>query len=232
MRFAAVLRFDIRYQARHGFPAVYAIITLLYILILRAVPEEVRRVLLPVIVFSDPVMLGLIFIGAIVLLEKEERTLESLFVTPLRLGEYLGSRLLSLGLISITSSVAVVLGVTGRLPAAHLFVPGVLLTAGIFTLLGFAVAARVRSFNEFVFAAAGIMLPACVPLLDHFNLVHSPLFCIFPTRASLLLLQGRVPDILEVVCSFGYLAAWFLLAWRLAAREFRTRVIGRTGDAP
>jgi fluoroquinolone transport system permease protein len=230
MRFATALRFDIRFQIRHGFYAVYAVVTLLYILVLRALPEQVRDVLLPVVVFTDPALLGLIFIGAIVLLEKEERTLESLFVTPLRLGEYLASRLLSLGLLSVSSSVVIVVGVTGRLPAPYLFFPGVLLTAGIFTLLGFAVAARVRSFNEFVFAAAGVMLPACVPLVDHFGLVHSPLFYIFPTRASLLLIRGHSTGAAEAVYAFAYLAVWFWLAWCLAAREFRARVIGRTGD--
>lgn len=232
MRFAAALRFDIRFQVRHGFYAVYAVVTLLYILVLRALPEQVRDVLLPVVVFTDPALLGLIFIGAIVLLEKEERTLESLFVTPLRLGEYLASRLLSLGLLSVSSSTAIVVGVTGRLPVPHLFFPGVLLTAGIFTLLGFAVAARVRSFNEFIFAAAGVMLPACVPLVDHFGLVHSPLFYIFPTRASLLLIRGNSTGAAEAVYAFAYLAVWFWLAWRLAVREFRARVIGRTGDGP
>jgi hypothetical protein len=63
--------------------------------------------------------------------------------------------------------------VTGRLPVPS-FLSGVLLTAGIFTLLGFAVAARVRSFNE---SSRGglVMLPACVRSWT-ISAGHSPLF--------------------------------------------------------
>jgi hypothetical protein len=48
----------------------------------------------------------------------------------------------------------------------------------------------------------------------------------------LLLIRGNSTGAAEAVYAFAYLAVWFWLAWRLAIREFRAGVIGRTGDGP
>jgi fluoroquinolone transport system permease protein len=53
-----------------------------------------------VVIFSDPTLLGLIFIGAIVLYEKSERVMGSLSASPVRVGEYVASKGVSLGIIS------------------------------------------------------------------------------------------------------------------------------------
>lgn len=233
MRFLAALRFDILFQFRHGFYAVYAIVTIMYVALLKLLPDEVVASLLPVILFTDPAMLGFIFIGAIVLLEKEEGTVQSLFVTPLRLREYFGARLLSLGLISLLTTVAIALAVRGVRFWPHLLIPGVLLTAGLFTLLGFAVAARAGSFNEFLLGAVLVIVLACVPLLDHFGLVRSVFFYLFPSQASLVLIRGAFSgaSVLQQLYALVYLGLWLGLAWRLAVREFSGGVIARIGEA-
>ena len=104
MRAAAALKYDILFQLRHGFHYAYLFISAVYILILRTLPAEAKSLLLPVIVLTDPTVLGLFFIGGIVLLEKGQRTLESLFVTPLRILEYIGAKTVSLTVMALAVS--------------------------------------------------------------------------------------------------------------------------------
>lgn len=232
MRFLSALRFDILFQFRHGFYAVYLVVCGLYIGVLQILPEDIAASLLPVIIFTDPAMLGIIFIGAIVLLEKDERTIQSLFVTPLRLGEYFASRLVSLGFISLLTSLAIAFAQRGIGFYPHLLISGVLLTAGFFTLIGFAVAARVRSFNEFLMGTALLIVLASLPLLDHFSVFTSPLMYLLPSQASLVLIRGAfggVP-VAEQIYALVYLSLCCWGGWRLATRQFTSRVIGRIGD--
>ena len=232
MRFLSVLKFDILFQFRHGFYAVYLVVCGLYIGILRMLPEDIATSLLPVIIFTDPAMLGFIFIGAIVLLEKDERTIQSVFVTPLRLGEYFASRLVSLGIISLVTSLAVAIAQRGVSFYPHMLIPGVLLTAGFFTLIGFAVAAKVRSFNEFLMGSALVIAFASLPLLDHFHVVDSPFFYLLPSQASLILIRGSFvgAPVAEQVYAILYLSFFCYGAWRLAVIKFTDSVIGRIGD--
>jgi len=77
MRLRHAILADIRFQIKHGFYLVYVIITIMYLIILSFLPENILSVALPVVVFSDPSVLGLFFIGGIILLEKGQGALPS-----------------------------------------------------------------------------------------------------------------------------------------------------------
>lgn len=232
MRFLQLLAFDLRFQFRHGFHAVYLLITVLYIVGLRALPEQFSGKLLPVILFTDPALLGLLFIGALLLLEKDAATIHSLFVTPLRLPEYLCSRLLSLGLLSLVTSLAIAAAVhNGPLPLL-LLGSGVVLTAALSTLAGFALAARARSLNGFLMVSAAVITLLCLPLLEHFGLFDTVLFYLLPSRASLILLNSTAatPGTAETLYAIGYLLVWLVPAWRFAVKRITGSIIQRIGD--
>lgn len=61
-------------------------------------------------IYSDPAAMGLFFMGAIVLLEKSQRVLNSLAVSPVKVSEYILSKVISLGVIS--SIVAMFIAIT------------------------------------------------------------------------------------------------------------------------
>jgi len=107
MRALAAIKADILFQYRHGFYTVYFLITVFYILLLRLLPTEPRTFLAPVLLFSDPAVLGFFFVGGLVLFERKQNLLEGFLVTPLRPGEYLLAKALSLSLISLATSLAI-----------------------------------------------------------------------------------------------------------------------------
>lgn len=70
MRLRSLFLWDIRFQAKYGFYFLYAVLTVIYLIVLLAVPENWREKTAAILIFSDPASMGLFFMGAIVLLEK------------------------------------------------------------------------------------------------------------------------------------------------------------------
>lgn len=71
MRRGSLFLWDIRFQAKYGFYFLYAALTVIYGVVLFAVPEGWREKTAAILIFSDPASMGLFFMGAIVLLEKK-----------------------------------------------------------------------------------------------------------------------------------------------------------------
>lgn len=59
-------------------------VTVLYTLILIPMKQHGMDKAMLFLIFSDPVALGMLFIGALILFERSDRTLEALVITSLR----------------------------------------------------------------------------------------------------------------------------------------------------
>lgn len=70
MRIFNALHADMRFQFKQGFYIVYVAIVVMYLIILHYLPENSIGIALPLVVYSDPSVLGLFFIGGIIMLEK------------------------------------------------------------------------------------------------------------------------------------------------------------------
>ncbi|WP_062052553.1 hypothetical protein [Bacillus sp. JCM 19034] len=71
------------------------------------VPLEYRSFWGALIIYSDPGTLGLFFSGAIILLERNQQLLTYMFVTPVTLRTFLASKIISLFLIGLLTSVLI-----------------------------------------------------------------------------------------------------------------------------
>jgi fluoroquinolone transport system permease protein len=231
MRLLASLKYDIAFQFRHGFYYAYLFISVLYILILKNLPAGVRPTVTTLVIFTDTAVLGFFFIGGIILLEKAQNTLESLFVTPLRLGEYFMSKVISLTLIALLMSSVIMVLVNGIPPYPLPFVLGVLLSSIFYTLLGFILSARARTLNEYFVSALLCTFIVGLPVVDFLALYQNPLFYVLPTQASLLLIHGAFQSVsfLGIVYGILNLTVWSILAYIWARRRFTTYVILKIG---
>jgi fluoroquinolone transport system permease protein len=180
------------------------------------------------LVFSDTSILGLTFVGAILLLEKGQNLLQGLFVTPVRLFEYLTAKVISLALIALLASAAILIIPNGFVPSLGLFLPGVFLTSCIFTLIGLAVGARFQTMNGFLFGTMAGTMIFSAPLIAYFDIYDGVWLYAFPTRATLLLLASTFQDISagQLVYAFLNLLIWNTLAWLLASWSFRRHILG------
>lgn len=231
MRMLSALRFDIRFQFRHGFYYAYLIVSLLYIVMLRFMPPEVGKYVSVLLLFSDPAVLGFFFIGGIILLEKSQNTLESLFVTPFRIHEYIAAKVLSLTLIALAASFAIIsLSYSTRFSPIPLFL-GVMLSSFFFTLLGLVLAVRARSLNSFLLISPFYTIVFFLPALDYLGIYKFSLFSIIPSSASILLIKAAFVAIpvSEVLISIIVLCFWIVLTYLWAYRSFYKHIILKIG---
>lgn len=229
-RVLSAVKYDMRFQFRHGFYHVYLLFTVLYIVLLRLVPGDVRLPAAAIIVLSDPAVLGYFTIGALVMLERGQNLYAGVFSTPLRLNEYLAAKALSLGVISTASSLLIIAAGLGRWVNPLYVVFGVFLTAMFFTLAGFAPALQFKSLPVFLVMSPLYIVGFNLPILYYLGLVDSLLFYVLPTTGSLLLIDGSISglDVWQVVYSLFILALWVAGAWYLA-RKVLLRYIIRGG---
>lgn len=169
-RLMGLLIADIRFQFRYGFYALYALITVFYIVLLRLLPSFIRDSARALLAFSDPAALGLFFMGAILLFERGERVYPSLAVSPLRTEEYVLSKALSLSLISVAAGLFIILASGGR--AGFWTVGGLALSSVLFSCTGLLVGSQVTSLNAYLIYVVPAELLLFVPaLLWYFGLL-------------------------------------------------------------
>jgi fluoroquinolone transport system permease protein len=151
--------------------------------------------------------------GAIILFEKSERVLASLAVSPVKPGEYLAAKLGSLAILACL--VAVVIATGGGLPVRYLlFVPGLILTSGLFSAVGLTIAARSTSLNRFILATIPAELLINIPAILYLFVWRSPWLLFHPGVCLIELSRDGAyawPALL-------ILLLWLIPAWLLTRR--------------
>jgi fluoroquinolone transport system permease protein len=220
-------RNDARLQWRHGFYAAYLLVTASYIATLRLTPLGSYPRVVPFLVFSDPAVFGFFFAGALVILERDDGMMQSLFVTPLGVGEYIVAKVLSLATIAVVTSLAIAAGAVGpRFDAAMLTI-GVALTASLIVQIGLALAARFATINRFMLGGSAATMILVAPLLRFAGVADWPWVVALPTHASLVLIAGAF-DVSPALSAVVWSVAW-LLAWNVASHLWARRWIAHYG---
>ena len=225
---ASMVRWDVRLQFRYGFYAAYAVLTVAYALALHVAPTAFRPSLLVLVVFNDPLVLGLYFVAALVLFEKGDGVLDALVTSPLSARAYLASKVASLSFLSVLASVVLAVASVGTAFDPLALVVGVGLTSALFVLLGFVLVARFDTLNAYFLVGTAALAPLGLPLLGTFGLVESPVWYAFPTYGTLVLLTGAfgaAHPAWELAYSVLYLCLWIGIAWVAAERAFERHVV-------
>jgi len=227
MRLLHAVWADIRFQFKQGFYLVYVLITITYLIILSFLPEEILSVGLPLVIFSDPSVLGLFFIGGIIMLEKMQGILSVLVVSPLRTTEYILSKVISLALVSILAAFAITgFSNYGSVNWLLIFFSTVL-TSGIFTMCGIMITAGCDTVNQYMIKTVPYMLLFVLPCFSLIGFPYSDLFTIIPSVAALRLMLGAYTGIplYEAAGLITYLTGMNYLLLRWAIRVFENKIV-------
>lgn len=197
MRLKNLIIGDTKFQFKYGFYFIYVILTALYISLIFALPFEWREKSATIMIFSDPAAMGLFFMGAIVLLEKSERVLNSIAVSPVKEREYILSKVISLGIISTVVGIIIALSAhTNNLLAVIL---GTFLGSVFFTLLGLIVAANISSLNQFIVATVPIELICFLPPIWYLFGYDKIFMLIHPSCIIIRLISGNSEHMLILI---------------------------------
>ncbi len=151
------IQWDMLRQQRYQIYTAAIVITLLYVLSFLYFSLSDQVPLLVVLIFNDPAGLGMLFIGALYLMERSENTLQALAVVPLPPAHYVWSKTISLSLLATLSALAMAVAGFGWGFNYGYFITGIGLSASLFTLLGLALVVHCRSFNDYILRIALIL---------------------------------------------------------------------------
>ncbi|QTL97453.1 hypothetical protein GM661_05380 [Iocasia frigidifontis] len=221
-RLWANIKGDIILQIKYGFYGVYVVLILFYIFILKFLSIKLSTFLLPLIIFSDPALLGFYFIGGLILLEKDENTLDYLLVTPLRIREYLISKMVSLTVLALLASVIIVIFSYGTIFNCLLLLSGIVLTSFFYVLIGFVAVARFNTVNDYIFSSVLYMILLNYPLFEYLGLYKSYLSYFSPAKASLLLIVGAFTgvEVWQLIYAIAYLIVAIIIVYHFAYKSF------------
>ena len=224
MRILNFLKGDFRFHLKYGFVFLYVLFSILYLLLISVLPESFKTIGTVLIIFTDPATLGMFFMGAIILLEKSQNVIASLAVSSLSIPSYIFSKIITLGSISVAVAIVLSYG-SGIESGAHLII-GTLLASLFFSLLGFLVAAKVNSLNQFFIAIVPIQLICVVPPILYLLGIEKGVFSMFTTTISLSLMLGSNENsFLSILMMVISIILLFLLVQR-AVRKMWDRIGG------
>ena len=189
MRLKSLFLLDMRFQAKHGFYFLYAVLTVIYIAVLFALPDNWKEKAAAILIFSDPASMGLFFMGAIVLLEKSQHTTCALAVSPVHATEYVIAKVSSLSAISLV--VAAILALAADADNLHIVLLGTFLSSVIFTLFGIIVATKIASLNQFILWTVPVEAVCFVPAILHLFKI-TPAWCgYYPVNVCMDMVSGH-----------------------------------------
>ena len=230
-RLLASIRLDIRLQFRNGFYYAAVFVAIFSVLLLSQLHYASLAWLLPLFIVNNLIINNFYFIGGLVLLEKGEGTLEAQVVTPLRTGEYLASKAITLALLSLLETLLIA-GLTAGLDFNVLILSaGVVLAAVFFMLAGFIIVARYDSINEYLLPSTLYTALLALPLLPYVGVAESQLFYLHPLQPMLLLLQAafRPATTWQLTYGVAYSSLWLVLTYHFCRRTFHRFVISKEG---
>ncbi len=239
MRLSKLLKWDFIFQVKYGIIVVAIIITLVWLGIISLLPRDTMNYVIPIAFITDFAVTGFLFIAAMVFFDKGQGTLDVIITTPIRISEYILSKLISLSTLICFIAIGLVFGVSviKAIEVNYGFVIlGSILSGSFFILLGLITSTFYKSFTDMMIPMGGWLTILFIPFLtyinaDTFNFLDYIVF-LWPTYSMLKVVDGilskssSISNILGIV----YIIILDLILFKLSIKLFNQKVIGREGD--
>lgn len=228
MRLKGALITDFKFQLKQGFYIIYVLLTVMYMVILSLLPASYKKLILPLLIYSDPAFVGLFFIGGIIMLEKIQGVIYYLIITPLYIKEYLLSKILSLSGLAVIAGLAITLSSGYKGHVNYIFMClGVFLASTFFILIGVIVVTTCRTLNQYIVNMIPAMLILTIPCVSLLGSGYAYVWTIFPSVTGLRILLGAFYqlNIMEMICLVGYLLLWDWLLFHKVVHIFKNKIV-------
>jgi len=214
----------------HRYKIIYIAMigAILYYITLVALPTFNTTFFLTMFLFFDPTLIGIMFVGALVLFEKNENTIQALIVTPMQTRNYFLAKIISLTTLSIIAALLFIYLAHGFDFNYFYLLTGIILTSVFLILLGFIMVSRCRSINEYLVLMMVAMLILFIPpLLQESGIYKNDIFYAMPSQASITLFQGVFGSISinETIYATAYLVFWIMLCYYISKKAFYKHIV-------
>lgn len=161
-RLLALVRHDMRLQARYGIYLAYGFVVAFYVTVLVGLGELLPSWAIGVLLYSDPAAVGFFFLGALMMLEKGEGVRTALAAAPTGAADYLAGKAITLTGLSLLAALIIVLAAHPEADLGLLLIGQALTSVG-FIGLGVPLALRFRTVNGYLVGAGAALTPFLVP---------------------------------------------------------------------
>lgn len=217
-----MIQWDLILEVKYQILTVAIIVTIFYCFIFLWFDMSSLQEVVVFFIFSDPALLGFMFIGALVLFEKSANTLPALVVTPLRVQEYLWSKAISLTIIALFCSTAMAIAAYGLAINFGFLFLAVTLTSLFFVFFGFIGVARVKTLNHYLIIMGTLLVPFFLPFLNYLEITDLWIFYLIPSQGSIFLFEASFNDIetWKIIYSIICLVVWLIIGYFLAKKAY------------
>lgn len=230
-RLMSTINWDVRLQWRNGFYYAAIFIVVLFLFVFSQISVTNMDWVLPFMLINNMVVSTFYFIGALILLEKDEGSLEARVITPLRPAEYLGAKVVTLSGLTLVESALIVMITMGFAVNWLPLLAGITGTAVYLCLIGFLVVMRYDSVNEYLLPSIPYVMLAALPLVAYVAGWDHWILYLHPMQATLTLIEAgwqTLPWWLTIYC-LSYSLLWIAYLSRLSLRAFHRFVITKPG---
>jgi len=225
---------DIRLQVRsHFYTATFFMLAVICLAIFLIPVSPLPPKFAALLIFTDSAVMGLSFVGALVLMEKGAGTLSALSVTSMPGWVYAASKIITFTLLGVFCGVVVASFAMKGVVNTPTLLSALIISNMFAVLLGFALITRAGSVNAFLSNLLLGSLILALPLIAYFKLspeLISTVLKFIPSYAILVIVEaGLSPDVLftETVIATVYLGFWIVGGWTWVLRDYdRSLVTG------
>lgn len=230
-RLISTVQIDLRLQFRNGLYYISFGVAIFLVLILRQLFDPaLLAIVLPLMLMVAAGGTGYIFAAGMLFLEKTQRTLSALIVSPLRPSEYMASKLISLGVLVCFEGIITVLLSYGWQLNWALLILGLSAVLLLMVLISFIVVVRYNSITDFLMPSTALIVLLQLPLLKLFAIGPTALYYAIPSTPGLILLEGAFRPLASWELAYGLLGSAIVIAAAYAwARAAYDRHIVRGG---
>ena len=178
---------------------------------------------LTLLVYNDPSLIGLLFLGLAVILEKNQQVLPAFLVTPMSIHHYLLSRTIALTIIGWFCALGMVVAALGfSFNWLHCSM-GVIGICFIFSLAGVFLISYTSEFLNYMLLSIPVMMLLSLPLLNYYHLTDIAWFKLIPTQGATDLLISSYESPLatgELLFAYGSTIFWIVILYWGAFKVF------------
>ena len=184
---------------------------------------------LTLLILNDPAIIGLFFIGLMVIIERNQQVLSALFVTPISQHVYLISRIISLSIICWVCALGMALSALGTSFNVLHFSFGVFGISIMSCLAGLYMVSYTKEFMAFTLKSIPVLLLFInVPILNYFEVTDIGFLRIFPAQGSLDLIinsYSATPVLSQLLYGYVSIIIWIPVLYWFTYRAFLSKVV-------
>jgi fluoroquinolone transport system permease protein len=224
---------------KYGIIMVAVVITAVWLGMISLIPANTMNYVIPIAFITDFAVTGFLFISAMIFFEKDQGTLNVIVTSPIKVSEYILSKVISLSMLICFIAIALIFGISiiKGIAVNYLFVIlASILSSSFFILLGFITSTFYKSFTDMLMPMSVLLSFSFIPLLiyvnsDILNLLDYIVF-IWPTYSMIKLIDAILgnSDGFSIILSIIYIMVLNFILFRSSIKVFNNKVIGREAD--